>query len=228
MQSILHLFLAVQLSIFSGVTNHPDTNDATSWSNYSKSKYALLGNNSLSYQAFDDALKGFVKLKKQGKLSNTNYLTVIDFSKPSNEKRLFIIRTNDFSVVHQTYCAHGKNTGELYARSFSNTEGSYQSSPGFYITENSYKGKYDHAMRLEGIEKCNSNAKKRAIVMHGANYATEAFLKKNNNVLGRSWGCPSVPMPEAKMIIDWIKDGSCMYIYHDKDSYRKQSLLLKP
>lgn len=227
MQSILTLLIAINIACFSVTIDLPSSDNSSNWQTYSKSKYEALGNQNLTYQAFDDALKGYTKLKKQGKLSNNKYLSIIDFSKPSNEKRLFIINLKEFKIVHQTYCAHGKNTGKLYAKSFSNTEGSYQSSPGFYITENAYKGKYDHAMRLKGIEKCNSNAKKRAIVMHGANYATEDFLKKNNNVLGRSWGCPSVPMPEAKMIIDWIKDGSCMYIYHDKDSYRKNSSLLK-
>jgi len=226
MTSIFSLLFSLSLGLFSGLENNPETNNISNWQSYSKEKYELLNNKKLTFQAFDDALKGFVKLKNQGRLKNVNYLTVIDFSKPSNEKRLFIIETSNFQVIHQTYCAHGKNTGKLYAKSFSNTEGSYQSSPGFYITENSYKGKYDHAMRLKGIEKCNSNAKKRAIVMHGANYATEEFLKKNNNVLGRSWGCPSVPMPEAKMIIDWIKDGACLYIYHDRDEYRKGSKLL--
>lgn len=227
MQTILSLLIAFNISFFTGNNNTPESGNAFNWSAYSKNKYASLDNDQLTFQAFDDALKGYTKLKKQGKLKNTKYLSVIDFSKPSNEKRLFLIDTDDFKIVHETYCAHGQKTGSLYAKTFSNTEGSHQSSPGFYITENTYSGKHDHSLRLKGIEKCNSNAKKRAIVMHGAHYATESFLKKNNNVLGRSWGCPAVPQKEAKMIIEWIKEGSCMYIYHDEDNYRKSSYLLK-
>jgi hypothetical protein len=227
MQTILSLLIAINFGFFAPNHNSSEIENTANWNTYSKDKYASLGNDQLTFQAFDDALKGYSKLKKQGKLENAKYLTVIDFSKPSNEKRLFLIDTDDFKIVHETYCAHGQKTGSLYAKKFSNIEGSHQSSPGFYITENTYKGKHDHSLRLKGIEKCNSNAKKRAIVMHGANYATESFLKKNNNVLGRSWGCPAVPQQEAKMIIEWIKEGSCMYIYHDEDSYRKGSTLLK-
>lgn len=193
---------------------------------YTLKNYKKLDYSSLNYEAFKDAIKGYLSLKFEGKLKNTKYLTVIDFSLSSNKKRLYLIDVDKMKVVKNTFCSHGRNSGGLNAKYFSNKEGSYKSSLGFYITENSYKGKFDIALRLDGIEFCNDKAKKRAIVMHGADYATEEFLKSNNGVLGRSLGCPAVPKEEAKTIISKIKNGSCLFIFSKNKTYRNNSALL--
>lgn len=189
--------------------------------------YENLNNNTLSFQAFKEAITGYIQLREDGTLKNEDFLTIIDFTQPSSEKRFFLIDMKAMKIVHQTYCSHGRNSGGLYAKSFSNTSGGYQSSLGFYLTDNAYSGKFDIALRLDGLEKSNSRARERAIVMHGAEYATEQFLKKNNNVLGRSLGCPAVPKEEAAKVIHKIKNGSCVYIYHTQPSYRAQSKLIK-
>ncbi len=235
--SFLSLFIATSISLFSPKEfNSLSIKSASNENTISlkernnviiSKKYEELGFSDLSFEAFKEAYIGYNYLLLNHKLANSRYLTVIDFGMPSNKKRLYLIDLENMEVVHQTYCAHGRNTGKLHATDFSNKEGSYKSSLGFYITKNTYKGKFDLGLRLEGVEKFNCNAMKRAIVMHGAEYATEAFLQKNNGVLGRSLGCPALPMEEAPEVIHRIKDGSCMYIYHPKNNYRASSALLK-
>ena len=106
------------------------------------------------------------------------------------------------------------NTGVNIAESFSNNRHSNKSSLGLYITGETYEGKHGYSMRLDGMsEGLNDNARKRAIVIHGADYVSEDFIQKNHRI-GRSFGCPAVPMDEVTEIIDLIKGGSCLYIYH--------------
>ena len=115
--------------------------------------------------------------------------------------------------------AHGKNTGGLLAKNFSNTIGSKQSSLGFYITGNTYTGKHGLSLYLNGIEpNINDNAKERAIVIHGASYVSQDFISENGR-LGRSFGCPAVPVSKHKTIINTIKNGSCLFMYYPSAYY---------
>ncbi len=180
----------------------------------------------LSRTAFDYALNGFEKLKERGVLSNGNILTIIDFSLPSNKKRLFVIDVKSLKLVFNSYCAHGQNSGKEMAEKFSNSQESLQSSIGFYITSGTYAGRNGFSMYLRGMEKgFNDNAYARSIVMHGADYATDNFIR-NNGYLGRSWGCPAVPPELNKPIIDKIKGGSCLFIYSEKNNYTRRSTLI--
>ena len=146
-------------------------------------------------------------------LINKKVLTLIDFSKPSTEERLFIIDVENRKLLFQTFVAHGKNSGVNIATRFSNRSGSLKSSLGFFITAETYYGKHGYSLRLDGMEKgINDNARKRAIVVHGAKYVSDDFIRKYNR-LGRSWGCPAVSDDLSKEIIDLIKDGSCLFIY---------------
>lgn len=188
-------------------------------------KYDAFSFESLSFSAFTQAYQGYLVLQQKGQLNNEKYLTVVDFTLPSNEKRLFLLDMEKNEVVSHTYCAHGKNSGGLYAEKFSNQPGSLQSSMGFYLTEKTYSGKFDLALRLEGIEPMNNLAMSRAVVMHGADYATEQFIKRHQR-LGRSWGCPTVPMNEAPEIIHRIKNGSCLFIYTNDELYAQESAVL--
>lgn len=196
------------------------------WQQHTFSSYSCLSDSTLSYEAFDYALRGYYSLLEQDKLDNRKYLTIVDFTQHSSQKRMYVIDMDDFSIELKTYCAHGKNTGGAQANHFSNKNGSLQSSLGFYIANETYRGKFDYAMRLDGVEYSNYRARERGIVMHGASYATPSFLKRNNNVLGRSYGCPAVPKNEAKTIIDLIKGGSCLFIYAGKADYAAQSKLI--
>lgn len=178
--------------------------------------YNSLDTNNLTLpqlESFTKALKGFYALQAQGKIQK-NILTLIDFSLSSNVKRLWIIDLNSNKVLFNSLVAHGRNTGNEFAESFSNKAESYKSSLGFYATGEVYQGKHGTSLRLDGLERgLNDNARARAVVMHGANYVAESFIKQNNR-LGRSLGCPAIPMNMTKEIISLIKDKSCLYIYH--------------
>lgn len=165
-------------------------------------------------ESFTYAIKGYNKLKAQGKIKK-EVLTIIDFSLSSSKKRLWVLDMVTQKVLFNSVVAHGRNTGGEYAKYFSNVENSNKSSLGFYITDNTYYGKNGLSLFLDGQERgVNSNARKRYVVFHGAKYANPDFMKRNNGVLGRSLGCPAVPKALNAPIINKIRGKSCMFIYH--------------
>lgn len=182
----------------------------------------------LNFEVFEKAFLGFQNLKKSGKLQPTaNLLSVCDFSLSSNRKRLWVIDLDEKKILFNSLVAHGKGTGEEFAMSFSNTMDSHQSSLGFYITEQTYNGDNGYSMRLFGMDKgYNDAALERCIVMHGANYVSEDFIKAEKR-LGRSWGCPAVPRDLAQPIINTIKDGTCLFVYYPDQNYLAGSEWLK-
>jgi len=168
----------------------------------------------LSLQAYEYAKTGFDKLLQEGRLVNDSIISIIDFSLPSNKKRLFVIDLKNYKVLHNTLVAHGKNTGAEWATSFSNQHSSHKSSPGFYVTRETYQGKHGLSLRLEGLEAgINDHAYERGIVVHGANYVSES-LANARGFIGRSHGCPAVPDQASRPIINTIKEGTCLFIYH--------------
>jgi hypothetical protein len=181
-----------------------------------ESIYFNLKSNALSLPSFDSfsiALEGFYKFKEKVCFQR-NILTLIDFSQSSNTKRLWIIDLDKDEVLLNTYVAHGRNTGDEFANYFSNKSESYQSSLGFYATAETYIGKHGSSLKLDGLQKgLNDNARERAVVMHGADYVSEKFIRDNQR-LGRSLGCPAVPVELNDKIISMIKDKSCLFIYH--------------
>ncbi len=178
----------------------------------------------LSQQAFEYAKKGFNRLLEEGKLLNDSIVSIIDFSLPSNEKRLFVLDMKNYKVLFNTLVAHGQNTGREWATSFSNQNESHKSSPGFYITKETYEGKNGYSLKLDGVEHgINDNAYERGIVMHGAEYVSQDLANARGWV-GRSHGCPAVPVQLNRPIINTIKNGSCLFIYHP--SYVERSPIL--
>lgn len=174
----------------------------------------------LNFDIFNLAMEGYNKLDPVKK----NILTIIDFTKPSTKKRMFIIDIKKRKLLIQTYVAHGKNSGLNYATKFSNRKGSLQSSLGFYLTAETYFGKHGYSLMIDGVEKgINDNARRRSVVIHGADYVSEKFIAKNHR-LGRSWGCPAVPEKLSKQIIDLIKGGSCLFIYANESDYLTHSI----
>ena len=186
-----------------------------------------LADTGLDRDVFDLAIKGLKKLDTEGKLNNATIVTIADYSQSSNKKRLYVIDLKNRKLLFNTYVAHGRNTGEEYARSFSNEEGSLKSSLGFYITENPIVGSHTgFALLINGVEKgFNDHALKRAIIIHAADYATENFIKKYGR-LGRSLGCPALPPDMNKPIIEKIKGGTCLFIYNPDNKYICSSSLL--
>jgi hypothetical protein len=175
----------------------------------------------LDYKVFKSAMDGYNSIK----VPNKNLLSIIDYSKPSTEKRLFIIDVENHKLLYNTLVAHGKKSGYVNATKFSNKYGSHKSCLGFFMTGNSYFGKKGYSLQLVGLEKgINDNAGLRGIVIHGANYVDEKFIK-GNSVIGRSWGCPAVSRKLSKNIIDLLKDGSLLYIYADDELYKEKSAI---
>ena len=183
----------------------------------------LLSNLGLKRIVFDKAISGWTLLNKQKQFLRSSLLTIIDFSQSSNNKRLYIIDVEKATVVFNTYVAHGRNSGNEYAVSFANKLNSFKSSLGFYTTAEIYNGNHGLSMRLKGLEKgINDGAESRGIVMHGAAYVSTSFIK-NCGRLGRSQGCPAVPEELCQPIINYIKDGSCVYMYYPDTNYCKLS-----
>lgn len=191
--------------------------------------YAMLNlsEKGLSSDVFQLALKGQRKLETDGKLRNSGILTIVDFSQSSKNKRLYVIDLLHKAILFNTYVAHGRNTGDEYATHFSNVSGSNKSSLGFYITKEEILGtSVGLSLVLDGVERgYNDNALKREIIMHGADYATENFIRKTGR-LGRSFGCPSLPPDLIKPVVEIIKEGTCLFIYQQDAYYISHSDLL--
>lgn len=175
----------------------------------------------LDYDIFKQAMEGYTSID----LANKKLISIIDYSKPSNEKRFFIIDIENRKLLYQILVAHGKKSGYLNATKFSNKYGSHKSSLGFFRTGKSYFGIRGYSLKLEGLEKgINDNAIQRGIIIHGADYVDER-IANGNCVIGRSWGCPSVSLKLSKTIINLLKGGSILFIYADDELYKEKSLI---
>ena len=177
-------------------------------------------------ESFQAAYKGYYKLKQEGKIDK-DILTIIDFTLSSTEKRMWVIDMKSNEVIFQTVVSHGRNSGMEFANDFSNRPESFKSSLGFYKTAETYNGKHGLSLRLDGLEAgINDNARKRDIVIHGADYANENIANAQGR-LGRSLGCPALPMNVSSKIINYIKNESCLFIFHGKNQeYLKNSKLI--
>ncbi len=174
----------------------------------------LIDSVALSKAALFDAYEEFLILSEEHKLTNDSLITIIDFSKSSAEERFFIIDVKNEKLLYHLLVAHGMGSGEVYPQKFSNRPHSHMSSLGAYCTSTAYIGRNGYSLRLDGLEEgVNDNARKRAIVIHGADYVNKGYIQANGR-LGRSFGCPAIPVNKTKEVIDLIKGGSCLFIYH--------------
>jgi hypothetical protein len=188
--------------------------------------YRALNDTSINPKAFELALLGHQSLASKGVLSKENLLTIIDYSRPSSDKRFFVIDLESECIVFKTLVAHGKNSGELYASRFSNKAQSHQSAIGFFVTGSSYKGGQGYSLLVSGIDTgFNDNARKRAIVIHGANYVTSDYIQQYGR-LGRSFGCPALPPDINASVINLIKEGSLIFSYYPDQNYLSHSRIL--
>jgi len=179
----------------------------------------------LSPQAFNYAYKGYEYLINKQKITSS-ILTICDLSQSSNKKRLYVLDLSENKILLTSYVAHGKGSGLEYATRFSNKANSHQSSLGFYVTGTTYYGEHGLSLRLEGLEAgFNDHAVRRNIVIHGAPYIGDKYLE-GNRMMGRSYGCPAVPETESDDIINFIKNGSCLFIYHPTKTYLQKSRIL--
>ncbi|MDE3145167.1 MAG: murein L,D-transpeptidase catalytic domain family protein [Bacteroidota bacterium] len=181
----------------------------------------------LSRAAFENAIKGYSYLLSSGKIKNENIISIIDFSLPSDKKRLFVIDLQNGELLFNTFVAHGKKSGEKLPTVFSNKIESKKSSLGFYVTGETYFGHRGYSLRLQGEEKgINDNAMRRGIVMHSAAYVDESIIEERGYI-GRSFGCPAVPANLYKEIIETIQNGTCLFIYSPDKFYATHSKIIK-
>ncbi|HEY0655226.1 MAG TPA: murein L,D-transpeptidase catalytic domain family protein, partial [Chryseosolibacter sp.] len=153
-----------------------------------------LASYNLDYHVFEKGMIGYHTLRHEGKVGKRNLITIIDFTKPSTEKRFYTIDLDQKKIMFHSLVAHGRTTGENIAKTFSNKPHSNASSLGFYVTGETYVGSKGYSLRLDGQEKkYNGNLRSRAVVIHSAEYVSEDWIKKNGRI-GRSQGCPALPV----------------------------------
>lgn len=176
----------------------------------------------LEYVPFKTAYIGYLNLEAKGSLKK-QILTILDFTKSSRFRRMWIIDMKNQKLVRRELVAHGKNSGHDMVTSFSNKLHSNQSSMGFYVTDAPYIGANGISMLINGMDNgYNDQARNRAVVMHGADYVNPKTMNSNGR-LGRSFGCPAVEREKAQEIIDYVKNGSCLFIYYKDNKYLTSS-----
>lgn len=187
--------------------------------------YKQLNIPDLDFKVFQIAIEQWVSYNESNQFES-EMISIIDFSQPSTNKRYYLINTKDSTLAYQNYVAHGRNSGVLFAKSFSNIPNSNQSSLGVYKTAETYYGKHGLSLRIDGLQPgLNDKARTRHIVIHAADYAEEKFINKYGR-LGRSYGCPALPFNGYPQVIEKIKGGSFLFIYHPSWEYHKTSFVI--
>jgi hypothetical protein len=207
------------------VTLHSDEFKSFTNRIYRQLEYPM-GFDTLTEEVLAHALRGYIYLKHTQELTNTKYLTIIDFSQYCNDRRMWVIDLENKKVVFNEWVAHGAKSGDTYAKYFSNSHRSNRSSLGFYTTGDLYNGRNSLSLKLNGLEKgFNNNAFSRGIVIHGANYVSKNIVNRNERI-GRSFGCPAVRQDVNKALVNTIKGGNCLFIWHPTPHYLANSKLL--
>jgi len=195
---------------------------------YARSLYETmeLKKRGLDLDLFRYALIGYCNLKKKGAIQKEGIISIIDFRKSCNESRFYVIDLTKQKVLYRTLVAHGRHSGDIYARYFSNKPGSLKSSLGFFVTGDTYEGEYGYSLYLYGMDGgFNDRAKARGIVIHGAHYVNRSIIKEYGKI-GRSQGCPALPAGPHINIINTIMGGTCLFQFYDDKMYVQKSALL--
>jgi hypothetical protein len=180
----------------------------------------------LDQKAFEYAWRGYHNLLKKGLIQKRSVLSICDFSQSSRTKRMYVIDVQHKKLLYRTYVAHGQNSGDEYATTFSNEPDSYKSSLGFYVTQRTYMGHNGLSLKLNGVDSgFNDMAMKRQIVLHGSAYVSDRYMQ-DYGTLGTSLGCPALPAAISGKIIRTVKDGSVLFIYHPTQQYLSHSTVI--
>jgi hypothetical protein len=180
----------------------------------------------IRHDVFDLAWSAASCAVRAGTTAQPATLTVIDYSKPSTEKRLWVFDMRSRELLYEEWVAHGQGTGDIFAAAFSNQPGTHQSSLGLFVTEDTYFGKNGYSLRLNGLDRgFNDRARERAIVIHGAAYVSEEVAGAQGR-LGRSWGCPALRESVARRVIDRVKGGGLLFAYFPDQQWLKASRYL--
>jgi L,D-transpeptidase-like protein len=176
-------------------------------------------------EVFDLAMQAYQCGKLEGRFDRP-VLTIIDYSLPSSEPRLWVIDVRTKQLLHHELVAHGEGSGETLAVAFSNEMGSHQSSLGLFRTDEVYTGRFGYSLRLSGLEPgINDKARERAIVVHGFSDVSRPFAAQWGTI-ARTWGCPAVPEDVAPQIIDSIAGGSAIFAYYPDAEWLRESRFL--
>ena len=185
-----------------------------------------LENAGLDEKAFEYAWRGYHNLLKKGLIRKRSVLSICDFSQSSRTKRMYVIDVRHKKLLYRTYVAHGQNSGDEFATTFSNEPDSYKSSLGFYVTQRTYIGHNGLSLKLSGVDSgFNDMALKRQIVLHGSAYVSDRYMQ-DYGTLGTSLGCPALPAAISGKIIRTVKDGSVLFIYHPTQQYLSHSTVI--
>lgn len=181
---------------------------------------------SIDPSVFDLALRAASCAVRSGEVSSPSTLTVIDYSKPSTAKRLWVYDLTSHNLLYTELVAHGQGSGDNFATKFSNDDETHRSSIGLFVTEDTYVGKNGYSLRLNGLDAgFNDHALQRAIVMHGAPYVSEEATRALGR-LGRSWGCPALRAGVVHEVIDRVKSGGLIFSYYPDQAWLKGSKFL--
>ena len=175
---------------------------------------------------FAAALRAAANAVQRGDVTNPGTLTVIDFSRRSTEKRMWVYDLRSRTLLFDELVSHGRGSGQVMATAFSNDAESNRSSLGLYLTGETYIGKHGYSLRLDGLEPgFNDHARQRAIVMHAADYVNQKSALAQG-YLGRSLGCPALRPEIAKSVIDAVKGGGLLFAYYPDPTWLKTSKYL--
>ena len=204
----------------------PNAIDASTSVSFARADFDSTGIGNIETDVFEMALNAASCAVQTGAVDAPETLTVIDYSKPSSERRLWVFDLKARELVYEELVAHGQGSGANMATQFSNEDESHQTSLGLFVTGDTYVGKNGYSLRLDGLDRgVNDRARDRAIVMHGAPYVSEQFVKANGR-LGRSWGCPAISAAVAKQMIDRVKGGGLVFAYYPDAEWLKTSKYL--
>jgi L,D-transpeptidase catalytic domain len=174
----------------------------------------------------DLALNAATCAVRAGKVSNPKTLTVIDYSRPSSQQRLWVVDLTTHELLYEELVAHGQGSGGTTATMFSNQPETHRTSLGLFVTDSTYVGKNGYSLRLNGLDEgINDKARERAIVMHAADYVNETAAKKQG-YLGRSLGCPALRPEVSKRVIDAVKGGGLLFAYYPDPQWLRTSKYL--
>ena len=204
----------------------PRALDASTAANFTRADFDPTAIGAIETDVFEMALGAASCAVRTGAVKDPETLTVIDYSKPSSERRLWVFDLKSRELVYEELVAHGQGSGANMATEFSNDDESHQTSLGLFVTRDTYVGKNGYSLRLDGLDQgVNDRARDRAIVMHGAPYVSEQFVKANGR-LGRSWGCPAISAAVARQMIDRVKGGGLVFAYYPAAGWIKTSKYL--
>ena len=218
---LVHLIAGVVLAVGVLVATAPVARAGGSDLTVTRADFASIGR--LSPAVFDLAIGASACAIRSGAAELPSTLTVIDYSLPSTEKRLWVFDLVSRRLLYEELVAHGSGSGANVATAFSNTPDSHQTSLGLFVTDRSYVGSNGYSLRMDGLDAgFNDRARERAIVIHGAPYVDASLIKAQGRI-GRSWGCPAVRPAIARDLIDRVAGGGLVFAYYPDAKFLKDS-----